>query len=121
MNRREERELVARYTDQLLGLEPGRPEALTRNGRVRGLLELAEHLQAILVPVEPDPNFRRRLHGDLILESQRIWSEPEESLFEQHRKGILIGAALGSLASVLGVVLAVVIRQRNRATNVATG
>jgi hypothetical protein len=121
MNRREERELVARYTDQLLGLEPGRPEALTRNGRVRGLLELAEHLQAILVPVEPDPNFRRRLHGDLILESQRIWSEPEESLFEQHRKGILIGAALGSLASVLGVVLAVVIRQRNRAANVVTG
>ena len=121
MNRREERELVARYTDQLLGLEPSRPQPLTRNGRVQGLLQLAEHLQAILVPVEPDPNFRRRLHGDLILESQRVWSEPEASLFEQHRKGILIGAALGSIASVLGVVIAVVIRQRHRATNVATG
>ena len=123
MNRREERELVARYTDQLLGLEPGRPEALTRNGRVRGLLELAEHLQAILVPVEPDPNFRRRLHGDLILESQRIWSEPEESLFEQHRKGILIGAAaIGSVASVIGVVIAFVLRHRHRgATHIATG
>ena len=35
--------------------------------------------------------------------------------------GVLIGAALGSVASVLGVVIAVVIRQRNRATHVATG
>lgn len=121
MNRREERELVAHYTDQLLGLEPGRPQALARTGRVQALLDLADHLQAILVPVQPDPNFRRRLHGDLILESQKIWSEPEESLFDQHRKGILIGAALGSVASVLGVVIAVVIRQRNRATHVATG
>ncbi|MCL7451591.1 MAG: hypothetical protein M8467_00900 [Anaerolineae bacterium] len=122
MNRREERDLVVSYTDRLLGLEPGQPQSLTRNGRVQGLLTLADHLQAILVPVEPDPAFRRRLHGDLILEGQRMGGEPEAGLFEQHRKGILIGAALGSVASVLGVVIAVVIRQRHqRATNVATG
>jgi hypothetical protein len=121
MKRREERELVVGHTDWLLGLEPGPPEWLARNNRVQGLLDLADHLRAILVPVEPDPNFRRRLHGDLILQGQRGQGEPEVSLFEQHRKGILIGAALGSVASVLGVVIAVVIRQRHRATHVATG
>ncbi|MGC9335274.1 MAG: hypothetical protein ACP5JJ_14060 [Anaerolineae bacterium] len=122
MNRREERELVVSYTDRLLGLEPGRPQSLSRSSRAQGLLDLAEHLQAILVPMQPDPSFRRRLHGDLLLESQRLQGAPEVSLFDQHRKGILIGAALGSVASVLGVVIAVVIRFRHqRATHVATG
>jgi hypothetical protein len=120
MDKREEREILAAYTDHLIGLGPAPPAVLGRHERVQGLLELADHLQAILVPAEPDANFRRRLHGDLILEAQRRQDEPEPSLFEQHRKGILIGAALGSLASVVGVVIAFVLRYRQgRPTNVA--
>jgi hypothetical protein len=122
MNRREEQDLLATYTDHLLGLGPGPRSELTRYDRVRGLLTLAEHLHAILVPVQPDPDFRRRLHGQLILKAQSRADEPQVSVFEQHRKGIIIGALLGSLASVAGVVLAFVLRQRHqRASNVATG
>lgn len=122
MNRNEERDLLVTYTDQILGLEPGPGADLTRHDRIRGLLALADHLQAILIPVQPDPDFRRRLHGDLLLEAQERTAEPQVSLFQQHRRGILIGAALGSLASVAGVVLAFVLRQRNqRAGQVASG
>jgi hypothetical protein len=94
-----------------------------RNQQVQGLLDLAEHLQAILVPVAPNANYRRRLHGDLILEAQRRESEPEPSLFHQHRRGILIGAAaLGSAASVVGVIIAFLLRhRRGGATHVAAG
>jgi hypothetical protein len=120
MNKKEEQDFLAAYTDHLLGLGPG-PE-LTRHDRVGGLLALADHLSAILVPVQPDRDFRRRLHGDLILKAQCRTVEPQTSLFQQHRKGILIGAALGSVASVVGLVLAFVLRQRHqRAGQAATG
>jgi hypothetical protein len=122
MNRKEEQELLVAYTDHLLGLGPAPGLALTRYDRVQGLLTLADHLRAILVPVRPDPDFRRRLHGELILKAQDRAAEPQISRFQQHRRGILIGAALGSLASVAGVVLAFVLRQRNqRAGQAATG
>jgi hypothetical protein len=87
------------------------------------LLDLAEQLQGILVPVAPDAHYRRRLHGDLLLEAQRRQVETEASIFQQHRKGILIGAAaVGSVASVAGVVIAFVLRHRGRgATHIATG
>jgi len=62
--------------------------------------------------VKPDANYRRRLHGDLILKAQGREDLPSPSLFRQHRKGILIGAALGSAASVVGVVIAVFLRRR---------
>lgn len=96
---------------------------LGRTERVQGLLDLAEQLQGILVPVEPHPHFRRRLHGDLILEAQRREGEPEASLFRQHRKGILLGAAaVGSVASVVGVAIAFVIRHRHGGiTRIAAG
>ena len=122
MNRKEERDLLVTYTEHLLGLGPEPGPELTRHDRIRGLLALADHLQAILVPVQPDADFRRRLHGELLLQAQERTEEPQASLFQQHRKGILIGAALGSLASVLGVLVAFVLRQRHqRAGQVASG
>jgi hypothetical protein len=122
MNRKEEQDLLAAYTDHLLGLEPGPGPELTRYERVRGLLTLADHLHAILVPVQPEPDFRRRLHGELILKAQARETVPQASVFEQHRKGIIIGAVVGSVASVAGVALAVVLRQRQqRAGQAATG
>jgi hypothetical protein len=123
VDRRETKEILAAHADQL-----GRPTVspdwkVTRNNQVQGLLDLAEQLHGILAPVEPDAHFRRRLHGELILEAQRRQAEPPGNLFQQHRKGILIGAAaVGSLASVVGVIIAFVLRHRHsRATHIATG
>jgi hypothetical protein len=123
MNRGEAIEILAAHADQLNRPGIARDGGLARNNQVQGLLDLAEQLQRILVPVEPDIDFRRRLHGDLILEAQRRQAEPPGSLVQQHRRGILIGAAaLGSLASVVGVVIAFALRRRqSRATHIATG
>jgi len=122
VSRREVRQVLVDHADGLVGpggtTSPGR----VRNQQVQGLLDLAEQLQGILVPVAPDANYRRRLHGELVLEAQRRELEPEPSVFQQHRRGILIGAAaLGSAASVVGVIIAFLLRRRGGATHVAAG
>ncbi|MGD2040612.1 MAG: hypothetical protein PVH11_07280 [Anaerolineae bacterium] len=121
MNKKEVREAVAAHADQLTGGHTTLSPTISRNEQVQALLDMAENLQAILVPVKPDVDFRRRLHGELILQAQRRQSEPQATLFQQHRKGILIGAAaVGSVASVVGVAVAFVIRYRQgRASQIA--
>jgi len=123
MDTKQIREVLAAHADSLGSMWDGPPAGFTRNDRVQGLLDLAEQLQGILVPVAPDAHYRRRLHGDLLLEAQRRQVEEVGSAFQQHRKGILIGAAaVGSVASVAGVVIAFVLRHRGRgATHIATG
>jgi hypothetical protein len=109
--------------DALLRRGPWQPGRRTRHDQVQGLLDLAEELQGILVPVRADSDFRRRLHGKLILAAQEREPVPEPTAFQQYKKGILIGAAaLGSVASVVGVILAVVLHNKNsRASQTATG
>jgi hypothetical protein len=121
MDSKDLKEFLAAQVDHLVGLRAGPPPALERHERAQGLLELADHLQAILVPVQPDSQFRRRLHGDLILAAQQRPVGPRASGLRQHRRGILIGAAaIGSLASVVGVIIAVVVRHRHSsATRIA--
>lgn len=123
MDNRQVRELLATHADQLINLQAGPPVSLPPNDRAQGLLDLAEQLHGILVPVVPNAHFRRRLHGDLVLKAQGRQAEPEEGLFQQHRTGILIGAAaVGSVASVVGVAVAFVLRHRQKtATRIATG
>ncbi len=113
MDRRKEIEIVNAYTDHLLGLQPGAPPGLSREDRVGALLELASHLHGLLVSVQPDAGFRRRLHGELILEAQARGLQPEPSRLQQHRKGIVLGAILGSIASVAGVAIALFLRHRH--------
>ena len=119
MDRREVREILADHADQLHSKSPSQGVGRWQYSQVQGLLDLAEELNGVLVPVKPEANFRRRLHGDLILAAQGRQDEPLPSLFQQHRKGILIGAAaIGSVASVAGVVIAYVLRhRRNGATH----
>ncbi len=120
MTGKEIREILAAHADELN--DPGAASSWdgSRYEQVQGLLDLAEHLHGILQPVQPDANFRRRLHGELVLEAQRRQTEPDDGLLQQHRKGILIGAAIGSIASVVGVIIAFVLRYRQgRATHVA--
>jgi hypothetical protein len=121
VNRREEIEMLAALSEQPPGSNAPPVAGLTQSERVQGLLDLAEQLQAILVPVQPNPDYRRRLHGDLILEAQQGREDSQMNLLYQHRKGIIIGAAaVGSVASVVGVAVAFVLRNRQgRATNIA--
>jgi hypothetical protein len=122
METKQVREILAAHADSLVGSSNASPAALTRNDRIQGLLDLAEQLQGILVPVAPDAHYRRRLHGELLLEAQRRQADAEGSVFRQHRKGILIGAAaVGSVASVVGVVIAFMLRRGRGATHIATG
>jgi hypothetical protein len=122
METKQVREVLAAHADSLVDVRDGPPAGFTRNDRIQGLLDLAEQLQGILVPVAPDAQYRRRLHGELLLEAQRRQAESEVSLFQQHRKGILIGAAaIGSVASVVGVVIAFLLRRGKGATRIATG
>lgn len=119
MSRREVTDILAVHADQLTSANAPPSGGLTRHDQVQGLLDLAEQVQAILVPLEPDPHFRRRLHGELVLEAQRR-QLGEPGLFEQHRKGILIGAAaVGSVASVVGVAVALLWHRHGRAGRIA--
>ena len=122
MDTREIREILAAHADEMVSPSPGPSPSFSRHDRVQGLLDLAEQVQGLLVPVEPNAHFRRRLHGDLVLEAQRRQTEGETSPLVQHRKGILIGAAaVGSVASVAGLAIALVLRRRHRgATHIAT-
>jgi hypothetical protein len=123
MSRGEDREILAINADRAMGARAVPCHRLTRKEQADSLLELAEQLQGILIPVAPSADFRRRLHGELFLESQRRRLEPAPNLFQQHRKGILIGAAaVGSAASVVGVVVAFLFRLRHgRASHTAAG
>jgi hypothetical protein len=89
--------------------------------QIQGLLDLATQIQGILVPVQPTAGFRARLHRDLVAEAGRRYPGRAARLFHQYRKAILIGAAaVGSLASVAGVIIAVIQRQKHaRSTHAA--
>jgi hypothetical protein len=123
MNRKEVREILAAHADELIGLQSRNKSRVSRDAQVQSLLDLAEQLQGVLVPVQPKAHFQRRLQGELLLEAQERKAEPELSRFRQHRKGILIGAAaVGSVASVVGVIVAFVWRLRHgRAAHTAAG
>lgn len=120
MEAREGRRILARAGEPL-NPAAGPSVGVGRHTQVQGLLELAEHVQGILVPVEPNINFRRRLHGDLLLRAQRRGAAPQAGPLVQHRKGILLGAAaVGSIVSVVGLVIAFVLHHRHRgATRIA--
>lgn len=115
------------YADEIIARRDARRwrgrQKTIRSDQVQGLLDLAEELQGILVPTKPSVDFRRRVHGELLLEAQRRQAKPQPSQFQQRRKGILIGAAaIGSVASVVGVIIAFVVRHRHsRATHIASG
>lgn len=116
-------EMIVALVDRLRA--SGRPRwgSRGRHEQAQDLLDLASELQAILMPVKPNTEFRRRLHGDLILKAQNRSSGEEKEESQQRKTGILLGAAaLGSLASVAGLVIAYVLHSRNgRATTVARG
>ncbi len=123
MKRGQAIEAIVALVDELR--TPGRARWGTRgrHEQAQNLLDLARELQAILVPVKPNAEFRRRLHGDLVLRAQSRVSISEAEASQQRKTGILLGAAaIGSVASVVGLVIAYVLHNKNgRATTVARG
>ncbi len=80
---------------------------------IGSLLDLAERIQAVLVPVQPDPAFVRQLGQQLVIAS----STNHRATTERTRRAVVVGAAvLGSavsLASAVGVA-AYLLRHRGR-------
>lgn len=98
-----------------------RVRANSRSAQAQDLLDLAGHVAGILVPVQPAAAWRVRLHRELVHEAQRLQGASASRARGRRRKGVLIGAAaIGSLASVAGVIVAFVLRGRHgRATHAA--
>lgn len=81
------------------------------------MMELTNRLRQAMVPVEPSAAFVRSLGQELVAAARRT---PRMS--PRLRRGILIGAAaLGSVASVAGVVTVVLLRRRAHATRSMVG
>lgn len=75
------------------------------------LVELAQRLRQVLVPVKPQAAFVGRLREEL-LEASRV----RQASGRRWRRGLVIAAAVvGSVASVAGVITLVVLRRRSSA------
>lgn len=97
-----------RYVDTLLAdgqwaaaLPPGLEE----------LAALARRVRWLLTPVEPSPHFREALHARLLVAAKESMLAPAVPWHTQHRREIIIGAAVGSVLSVAGLA-AVIARLR---------
>lgn len=113
MNRRKGGNRPAVTGEWTAGSRSPWPAGLTSVEVAGQLLELAEQVSGLLLPVQPDTDFHRRLKGELLLKAQGQQVERGTNGFQQHRKGILIGAVIGSLASVIGVIIACIVRYRH--------
>lgn len=90
------------------------PNGLSQEERARALLDLAGEVQRLLVPVRPAAAVRERVRIQLVAEAVRRHPRRAARLFQQYRKVILIAAAaVGSLASIAGVILAIVQRSKH--------
>ena len=80
--------------------------------KLEPLLEIAEKVKEVLVPVEPAPAFCQSLHDDLLAAGRRRLVEGVPQLARSPGRQILIrAAAVGSAVSVAGAI-AYLIRSR---------
>ncbi len=118
MTRKEAGSGFAIHPHRLIGRNLRLPARSSPTGTAQQLLDLAEQLRQVLVPVKADANYRRRLKGELLLAAQQRPQRIEsKSLPRRRSRLIFIGAAaLGSVASVVGVIIAFVVRSRHSRT-----
>ncbi|MBI4320025.1 MAG: hypothetical protein HY675_16160 [Chloroflexi bacterium] len=100
-------DLVGQYVEQLNGTTDDIVAYLAVFAGYRRELEplllLAQRLKAVLVPVEPSPEFRDSLKSQLVLawHQQRAQSVTETP---RDRRDVLLWAAVGSLVSLAAFV-----------------
>jgi hypothetical protein len=115
-------EVLAAHADRLVGNKAQSEDFLKlfpdHKAELAPLLRVAERVKAVLVPVAPQPAFELGLRKDLLeaaiqrAEEQR---SPRQVSFLR-RRGVLIGAAVGSVLSVAGIIIAALLwRQRSAA------
>jgi hypothetical protein len=114
MNTRKTENRFAKRLHRQIGNDLAQPVRSTPTATAQQLLDLAEQIRQVLVPVEADANYRRRLKGELILAAQQRQQWAEAKSLPRRRTILLIGAAaIGSVASVVGVLIAFVLRYRH--------
>ncbi len=116
MNKKRAAEAMSIHADKLVGKPQGKPQInLTdvERKQLTPLFQLAERLYQSKSPVQPSPAFVRSLGKELAGSAKR-----QITLTKRLRKTVLIGAAavgsLLSIASVVGAIVFVIVRWRER-------
>jgi hypothetical protein len=114
-------EVLAAHADQLANSETDADEYAilfpAHRAELAPLLQVAQQIKRVLVPVTPSAEFETGLKRDLLAAAlQRAEAEsarrPTSLLY---RRRILIGAAIGSAISLAGIVAALLWRGRSTA------
>ena len=114
-------EALAQNIDSLAGIrvDPPADQSLSpaEQAVLAGLLPVAARVKQALKPVAPSPAFEARLRESLLAAAIRRAEERRQGSRDSfmQRRWVLIGAAAGSILSVVGVVAAVLWRQRSMA------
>ena len=111
-------EVLAAHADRLAGNEVNGEDYLNlfpdHQDELAPLLRIVERVRAVLVPMEPAPEFEAALKQGLLAAAiQR--AEEQKSVKRVpflRRRGFIIGAAVGSVLSVAGIIAALLLRQR---------
>ena len=112
-------EVLAAHADNLAGNEANSEEYLdlfpTYQEELGPLLRIADRVKAALSPVVVSSEFEASLKKDLL---EAALQRAEEQSSERQvsflrRRGVLIGAAVGSVLSVAGIITALLLRQRS--------
>jgi hypothetical protein len=112
-------ELLAAHADQLSSRSPAvevidADLSADERDELASLVQLARQLKCSMPPVRPSPAFVRTLEEELVASARA------QSCKDEHkRRSVLIGAAtvgsVVSIASIVGAIVYVVSRTRNRA------
>ncbi len=107
---------IARLNAGLSGPAAYPPMTPRQRQALEPLLQLAEMLYKVLVPVEPSPAFVRHLGRELA--EAAAWEQLP--LLQRYRRAIVLSVATaGPAFSVLGLVLLYLLRQRRAARHAA--
>jgi hypothetical protein len=111
-------EVLAAHADQLLHKETDSEDYAhlfpAHEGELAPLLQIAQRVKAALVPATLSPEFEAGLKRELLAAAVRR-AEAKRSgkpIPLLQRRGVLIGAAVGSVISVAGIIAALLWRQR---------
>jgi hypothetical protein len=114
-------EVLAAHADQLLNKETNSQDYVNlfpdHEGELTPLLQIAQRIRETLVPVAPSPEFEASLKRELLTAAVKR-AEAQKSRNHSpllQRRGVLIGAAVGSAISVAGIIAALLWRQRGTA------
>jgi F0F1-type ATP synthase membrane subunit c/vacuolar-type H+-ATPase subunit K len=114
-------EVLAAHADQLANSETDAEDYANlfpaHEAELASLLQVAQQIKRVLVPVTPSPEFETGLKRDLLAAAlQRANAKPtKQQTSLLYRRRFLIGAAIGSAISLVGIIAALLLRQRSTA------